>query len=146
VYAPTSHKFTKRRRNNFAISLFILPRTNQRKCLTSQIGSQLARENPRGWLKTLSSSPRGATPTHDGRWGISESRRPLPNLQTTEAPGFSPTPGRQPLLDRIGYLRLGGCPGGPIPFAKAMTSRKCDSPRPTIILKQSSGRLQPNKS
>jgi hypothetical protein len=68
---------------------------------------------PRKWLSTPSSSPRGATPLHGGSWGIS--RRPLPNLQTTEAPGFSLIPDRQPLLDKIGDLRLGGYPGGPCP-------------------------------
>jgi hypothetical protein len=56
------------------------------------------------------------------RWQLGVSRRPLPNLQATEATGFSPAPGRQPLLDRIGYLRLGGYPGALTPTRNNSTA------------------------
>ena len=59
---------------------------------------------PGEWLKTKpSTSPRGATPTHAGRWG--SAWRTPPDLQTTEATGFSPKPDRLQAGDRIGGLR-----------------------------------------
>ena len=76
-------------------------------------------ERTRGAVEHSELFQGGATPTHGGSCGIP--RRVLPNHQTTEATGFSPAPGRQPLLDRIGDLRLGGYPGGPYPKRKGST-------------------------
>jgi hypothetical protein len=81
--------------------------------LTNRV-SHRAQRDPGERLSTPISSPRGATPTHGCRWGIS--RRPLPNLQTTETTGFSPAPGRQPLLDRTRVVAFRGVPWGPIPY------------------------------
>ena len=88
-----------------AVSLPLTRHHKQLSCLTLRV-SHRAWIEPGEWLNTKpSTSPRGATPTHAGRWG--SAWRTPPDLQTTEATGFSPKPDRLQAGDRIGDWRLG---------------------------------------
>ena len=99
-----------------AVSVTLTRHHKQLSCLTLRV-SHRAWIEPGEWLNTKpSTSPRGATPTHAGRWG--SAWRTPPDLQTTEATGFSPKPDRLQAGDRIGDWRLGGCPGAKNPYAE----------------------------
>ena len=99
-----------------AVSATLTRHHKQLSCLTLRV-SHRAWIEPGEWLNTKpSSSPRGATPTHAGRWG--SAWRAPPDLQTTEATGFSPKPDRLQAGDRIGGLRLRDCPGTKSPYAE----------------------------
>ena len=81
-----------------AVSVTRTSHHKQLSCLTLRV-SHRAWIEPGEWLNTKPSSiPRGATPTHAGRWG--SAWRAPPDLQTTEATGFSPTPDRLQAGDR----------------------------------------------
>ena len=96
-------------------------------CLTLRV-SHRAWIEPGEWLNTKpSTSPRGATPTHAGRWG--SAWRTPPDLQTTEATGFSPKPDRLQAGDRIGDWRLAGCPGAKNRYAERPTQGRPEDTR-----------------
>jgi hypothetical protein len=87
-----------------AVSVTLTRHHKQLSCLTLRV-SHRAWIEPGEWLNTKPSSiPRGATPTHAGRWG--SAWRAPPYLQTTEATGFSPKPDRLQAGDRIGDPHL----------------------------------------
>ena len=99
-----------------AVSVTLTRHHKQLSCLTLRV-SHRAWIEPGEWLNTKpSTSPRGATPTHAGRWG--SAWRTPPDLQTTEATGFSPKPDRLQAGDRIGDWRLAGCPGAKNRYAE----------------------------